>query len=303
VREAHDRHASAIVLLGVFVKRTILAAPAIAVLGSVLVAGAAGASELEDALRREWLGSFVLLARAAQSDCGPLFTNNEVLPGRLLSTGAYRFDAGELGHVTKIDLKRARVDLLVELVEPQLVELVDGPFTLASQVPCRVELLFALERPVVKRGDLASIDTILREVVERFDSEDDARGAEAYNRRQVEPLPENHEETWNEYTRWKMSGAIEHAGSEIERLQRKADYERDPEYALGFAAGLRHYHSPPDDCMVAAAATASYYSGSVPSGYDKDQKRDWEEGYNEGACVAFYTALLPRLSSCLVSVP
>jgi hypothetical protein len=280
--------------------RALFLLPAIA---SVLGAAPVSANELEDALRREWLGAFVLLHRPSQSDCGPLFTNNEVLPGRLLSTGAYRFEAGELGHVTKVDLKRARVDLLVDLVEPLLVDFVDGPFTLANQVPCRIELLFALERPVVKQGDFASVDAVLREVAERFDTENAARAAEAYNRREVEPLPENHEQTWNEYTRWKISAAIDHAGSEIERLQRKAAYERDPEHALGFTAGMRHYHSPPDDCLVAAAATASYYSGSVPSGYDKDQKRDWEEGYNDGACVAFYTALLPRLSSCLVSVP
>ena len=264
---------------------------------------AAASGDLEEALRREWLGSFVLLERAAQSDCGPLFTNNEVMSDRLVSNGAYRFEAGELGHVTKVDLKRARVDLLIELVEPLLVDFVDGPFTLANQVPCRIELLFALERPVVKRGDFASVDAALSTVAARFDAEDAARAAETYNGRQVEPLPEDHEETWNEYTRWKIAGAIDHAGSEIDRLQRKASYEPDPEHALGFAAGLRHYHSPPDDCMLAAAATASYYSGSVPSGYDKDQKRDWEEGYDDGAKLAFYTTLLPRLSSCLVAVP
>jgi hypothetical protein len=269
----------------------------------VLGAGRVGANDLEDALRGEWLGAWVLLQRPSQSDCGSLFTNNEVVGGRLVSTGAYRFDAGELAHVTKVDLKRARLDLLIEVVEPLLVEHVDGPFTLANQVPCRIELLFPLERPVVKQGDAAAIAAAMRAVVERYDTESAARAAEGYNGRAVEPLPEGYEETWNEYTRWKISGGIEHASAELDRLQRKARYQGDSEHAIGFAAGLRHYHSVPDDCLVAAAARPSYYSGSEPSGYDKDQKRDWQQGYNDGAQVAFYTALLPVLSSCLIDVP
>jgi hypothetical protein len=277
--------------------------PVVSLFVAGLLAGSlAGASVLDDALRQEWLGTFVLVSRPSQSNCNSLFTNNEVLPGRLLSTGVHRFEPGELGHVTKVDLKRARLDILIELIEPLLVEVTEGPFTLASHISCRIELLFPLERAAVKAGDFAKVDGALREVLERYDTEEGARSAESYNRRAVEPLPEDHEETWNAYTRWKVSSAIDRAGAELERLQRKARYENDPEHAVGFAAGLRHYHSLPDECLAAAAATPSYYSGSVPSSYDKDQKRDWQQGYNDGAKVAFYTALLPRLSSCLVSI-
>ena len=88
------------------------------------------ATASEPALNAGWRGAWVLIGTDTYSGCGGNFTNNAVRGRRVQSKGEYRFGTGELGTVYKINLKRKRVDVLVELAEPLRVEHREGPFTL-----------------------------------------------------------------------------------------------------------------------------------------------------------------------------
>jgi hypothetical protein len=283
-----------------------LVAAACALAIGPLAAGAAAALDLQGDLQRRWQGAWVILDAVSHSSCDSLYTNNQVVSGaagsELVSRGTFELPAGELARVAKIDLKRRRVDLLLDLWEPLLVEYSDGPFELARQVTCRVELLLPLERETVKGGRVEPIESALSPLVLRFTDEQSARASEAWNARAVEPLPEGYEQTWAEYERWKYSEAIAAAGTEIENLTGRGRYRSEPEYALGYTAGLRHHHTLPDDCLALAEASAPYHTGSPPSHLDKGQKRDWKDGYLDGSRVAYHTAALTRLSACLAAV-
>jgi hypothetical protein len=290
------------------VARHLLAALLLCALGGapVLLPRPLQASDLQAELQRRWEGAWVVLAVPSASNCDTLHTNNEVVRSaggvELVSRGAYAFEAGELARVSKIDLKRRRLDLLVELWEPLLIGYRDGPFELARRSTCKVELLFPLEREAVKSQRIEAIEAVIEDVAERYVDEGSARASEAWNGRQVEPLPEGYEQTWIDYQVWKYATAIEETGEEIERLSHRGRYRDDAEYALGYAAGLEHHHSLPDDCIALAEASAPYNGGSPPRHYDKDQKDDWRSGYNDGSQVAFRTKAITGLSSCLANV-
>src|SRR5580765_4015533 len=88
------------------------------------------AADLEDSLESRWRGAWVLTSVDTYSDCGGFHTDNRVNGSLVQSKGRFRFRAGELAQVQKIDLKRSRLDLSLSLPEPLLLSFQDGPFTL-----------------------------------------------------------------------------------------------------------------------------------------------------------------------------
>src|SRR5574341_1026729 len=94
-------------------------AAAFLALPAVLAPALAGG--LADSLESRWRGAWVLTSVDTYSDCAGTHTNNRVNGALVQSKGKLRFLPGELAQVQKIDLKRSRVDLLLNLPQPLLL--------------------------------------------------------------------------------------------------------------------------------------------------------------------------------------
>ena len=267
----------------------------------LLGAGPVLAGSLEDALRGRWNGAWVTLKVGVRSDCGAAYTDNPVVGRRTAGTGAHPLDSGELGRVHKVDLKRSRVDLLVDLQEPYLASRTEGPFVLYEQTLCRVELIIEVPRELVRGKNLDGLDAKRREVAEPFDSMAEARGSEAWNGRRVESPPEGYEETLAGYEEWKLEKMGKRLREVLLQAKRLTDRAGSQEaYGAGMAQGLRRFsRSFSSDC--GSLMVASYYpgSGSPPAGYESSDKKRWRDGFQDGMRLAFYVELAWRLAECL----
>ncbi len=269
--------------------------------------GAAVSGVLEDELNARWRGAWVILLGETGSDCDGGYTDNRVTGGRVLGRGRQRLAAGELGQVARVDVKRSRVDVLIDLAEPLRVSWFEGPFELHQQVPCRVELEFEVERRLLRAKRSGAVEPLLSAVLERHPDRQTATGSPRWNRRSVEPLPPDHEETLAAHAAWKqqlfLAALAARLGEALEAAQRVTDrVETGDAYAAGLAAGVDHYasrHGLTTDC--ARLPDESFYPGSAkpPPDYDDRQADDWEEGYADGQTLAFNVALARRLDRCL----
>jgi len=261
-----------------------------------LVAGA-----LEKSLQARWNDAWVVLKVGVRSDCETSYTNNTVAGRRTVGLGAYPLDAGELGRVRKVDLKRSRLDLLVDLQEPYLASRTEGPFVLFDQAHCRVELMVDVPRELVRGKKLEDLDATLRRVATPFGTRAEARGSGAWNGRRVELPPEGYEETLVQYEEWKREKVEERIREVLRRAVRLTDRAGSNEmYAEGMGQGLQSFsRSFSSDC--GSVLDASYYpgGGSPPAEYDSSDKKRWRDGYKDGLRLAFYVELAWRLAECL----
>ena len=268
---------------------------------------AAAAAGAERALRAAWVGRHVVLRTAALSNCAERYTNNRLRGTQPSSGGRHRFDPGEVGRVDNLHLQRARVDLLLTLVEPLRVELRDGPFQLFEQLECRVELEVPAPREAVRRGAVERLDGLLADVVEPAGDRAAAEASPLWNRRRVEPLPEDHEERLAAYQAWKQEQLyLALRGRLAEALERASDIaagtDRGVAYAQGLVAGARDYdadrlYSAP--CVELPGTRFSGGWGKPPDDLEEEDERDWKDGYEDGQRLRFEVALARRLERCL----
>jgi len=263
---------------------------------ALLLPLSAHAAGLEESLNARFRGGWVLVKAPISSSCDGFYNDNDVVGPRVESKARHRFDAGELARVERIDAKRGRVDVFLDIAEGILAERNDGPFTLYDPLNCRIQLRV----PIPERADAAATETRLAELLELHASEREAEASSAWNGRRREPFPEGYEQTLAAYESWKaaqtnaavqarMDDAIEEAARINDRLR------SDPEYLEGFAAGVekakdRHH----GDCPGLLRSTFS--PESKGSG-------DWKRGYEDGQRLAWNLALLRKLRECFVPVP
>ncbi len=285
---------------------TVLCAAALA--GQLLTATPAAAGRLEDALRSRWQGAWVVIRADVRSACGEAYSNNRV-SGRLVSgKGEQRLALGELGQIHKIDVKRQRIDVLIDLVEPLRVAYVEGPFELYRQAACKIELQLDVSRQVVKAAQEEQVGEFLLAVLERYDSRAEAEESELWNLRRVEPFPEGYDRLLADYDAWRAEQIFvavrEKLARVLDEAVRIADRARsDDAYGAGFTTGLRstsaHYHTAADCGLLVDKV---YYPGSVPSppSYDSNSARDaWRDGYGDGQALSFHLDLARQLERCL----
>lgn len=273
-----------------------------------LAGAAAAADDLEDRLSYRWNGAWVVLTTGVRSDCGPNYTNNRVEGGRLAGNGTVAFGAGELAQVHKVDVRRSRVDLLLDLEERFLLPHRDGPFTLYDDSHCRVELLFDVPRSMVRNDDAEGIEARFAQVLERHDRLEEARESARWNRRRREPFPADYEETLARYQVWKaeqVNGAVQ---ARLDRAIEDAaavgrSIRSDPAYLDGFAVGAEDARDAYIDSGCEWLVDASFYSfkRSPPGG--RDRPRAWRDGYEDGQLLIFSLELARRLPACFVPVP
>jgi hypothetical protein len=270
-------------------------------------AASAAAGQLEDLLQSRLHGAWVLTRTESYSWCDGRYTNNRVSAGGVTSKGFRRFVPGELGKIDKVDLKRARVDLLVSVNEPVLVERQEGPFELFDERSCKVELMVELPREVVKSGDPDAVLAELARVVEAFPSWSEARSSEGWNGRERRPYPPDYDQTLARYQVWhaeQLNAAVaarsDEAARDAARLVERMG--TDPSYLAGFGAGVeRGGDWYEDDCDDLLEASLVIHSDDPPDGVD--DTKAWDRGYRDGQELAFNVLLVDRLAGCYVPVP
>ncbi len=278
--------------------------PALAACVVVLALAVPAAADVEDSLNAAWRGGWALTRVPVQSDCAGIYTDNDVAGTLVRSRGARRFAAGELVRVERIGVKRARLDLFLDLDEPVLEPERDGPFTLYEERRCKAQLKVELPAEVVR--DAARAEAAVRGLLEVYPTPEEAQAAARWNRRQREPYPEDYERTLAEHAAWRAAETNAAVQVKIDQATedgtRVADRIRDdPEYLQGFAAGVdkARDRSLSDDCGSLLGSTAGGFAGSTPSGHP----REWQQGFEDGQRLVYSLELLRRLPRCFVAVP
>jgi hypothetical protein len=269
------------------------------VVAQSLSCAALAAGERE--LNQRWQGSWVVTRVATHSDCGSLYTNNDVRGDLVVASARMSFAGGELARVAKINLNSRRVEVFLDLLEPVLVERREGPFVLLDESNCRVELRIPRDG-----GSDSATDRAIATMLERHASEDSARSSALWNRRLRPDYPSDYDETLARYESWRVEQAnlavqarLDEAIEETARLARGID--DDPDYLAGFAAGARQgrdeYYS--SDCGNLLAKRVGEAVDRPPSGHTSD----WNEGYEEGQRLLYFTEMAKRLRRCFVPPP
>ncbi|MDH3746110.1 MAG: hypothetical protein OES47_13510 [Acidobacteriota bacterium] len=263
---------------------------------------AAAATEAE--LNASWQGAWVITRVEANSDCGSNYTNNEVR-GRLVSgKGSHRFDAGELGRVHKINVKRKKIEVLLDVSVPLLAPRHEGPFTLLDEVDCKIEYQIALRGK--EQRDAESLDSLVASILERHDNRAGALDSITWNGRQREPYPEDYERTVTAHRVWKVDQVNMTVGRKIEESVERASrlverIEEDPEYLAGFAAGVDEARrdSLGEDCDRLLSLSPSTFVEKAAKG----SSSEWREGFEEGQALVFHLELARRLHDCFLPLP
>ena len=272
---------------------------------TLMVAALSSASDLGDRLDRELKGGWGVLELEVYSACGGTYSDNEVGAAGVASKARNRFTAGELVKIDNVKVKRQRVDLLLTLDAPLRVSRMDGPFELFDQRSCRVQLMVYVPRELVKNADLEGLLTEVKRHVTLYSSRDDAQISDDWNGREVEPLPDNYEETLHRHAVWKaeqINAAVRDGidDSLSEAAEAVEDLDDDAEYLAGFGEGaekMSEFSVTSCDSLLSVSFTS--YRKSAPS----DRSRSWKDGWDDGQKLVFHVLLADRLRSCLVPVP
>lgn len=253
------------------------------------------AADVEDTLNARFRGAYVVVDVALASDCGGFYTDNELtIGGKTTGSGSHRFALGELARVERVDVKRNRVDVFLDLAEPILVERRDGPFTLYDELSCKAQL------KVPTKGDEARA-VALDELLEPFAAERAARAAKSWNRRVRADYPRDYERTLAEYREWKTAQVNTVVQARLERAIEEAARFQDqvrsgPDYLAGFAAGMERVRSrsyPSCESLI----TDSFYPDSKGG-----ESGDYRKGYEDGQRLGYNLGLLRRLPDCFLPV-
>jgi hypothetical protein len=279
-------------------------------LAAVVAVARPALGDLERDLEARWRGAWVLTRVETSSDCTSVYTDTDVRGELATGKGRRRFAAGELARVDKVGVKVDRVDLFLAIAEPILEARTDGPFTLYDERRCRVQLKIDVPKATVRRGDPLAVGEILARATEPFAREDEARAAEAWNRREREPLPADYEETLARYHVWKVEQeAARLTAVQGRALDELAHLERaildDPVYLEGFAAGVAAGRDwSPGDCAALSHPGPSSSPPAPPEGHAAERDRTmWRRGWEDGRDLVAALAVLRLARECLAELP
>ena len=265
----------------------------------------AATADLDDQLDGHLRGAWATLKVEVYSSCSSTYSDNRIGAAGVASKADRRFDAGELVKIDKIKVKRSRVDLLTTFSESILVTSQDGPFELYQERECKAQLIFELPREVIKSGDVDAALAAIGSALTVFASQSASMDSSDWNGREREPYPDDYEQTFARYERWKaeqinaaVTAGIEAATSEATEVA--DDIERDADYLDGFAAGAEEQQSLDiDDCDRLIDASFSTYKERPAS----DHSAKWKRGHEDGQRLVYPLYLLRELRNCFVPVP
>jgi hypothetical protein len=274
--------------------------------GLTLLAGAhpAAAASVEETLNGRWRGAWALTRVPLRSDCAGFYTDNELQGASVRSGGDRRFDEGELVRVERVDLKRGRIDLFLDVAEGVLRPVADGPFTLYEERSCRAQL--QVPQPREALADAARAGSAVERLLELQPTRAAAEDSQSWNGRRREPYPPDYERTLAEHAAWKASqtnaavqARIEDATGDALRMTDRVD--DDPEYLQGLAAGVGEARDRylSNDCATLLGSRFEGFSESPPSG----RSEEWRRGFSDGQRLVYDLELVGRLPRCFVPVP
>lgn len=274
-------------------------------LGVAMAASVASTSDLGDRLDRELKGGWGLLEVEVYSACGGTYSDNEVGAAGVASKAPHRFAAGELVKIDNVKVKRQRVDLMLTLAEPLQVSRMDGPFELFDQRSCRVQLMVYVPRELVKNTDVEGLVSQVKNYVTLYQTRDAGEMSEDWNGREMEPLPDDYEETLQLHAVWMaeqtnaaVRDGIDHALTEA--ADAVEQFDDDTDYLRGFGEGAEKMGAfSVTSCGSLLTASFTSYRKKAPA----DRSRSWKEGWEDGQMLVFHVLLADRLRSCLVPVP
>ncbi len=284
--------------------RRVRALPIAVVLIS-LVSAQVSASALADRMERDLEGAWAALRVEVYSNCSGAYNDNHANASGVSAKADRRFDAGEIVKIDRVKVKRSRVDLLLTLAEPILKSYSDGPFTLYTEAPCKVQLIFDVPRDWIKTSDHRKILSEIDLRLTTFGSLEAARSSELWSGRERDPFPEDYELTLIQHDIWKAEErnlVIQTRSDEALQtaLEVASDIRTDPEYLKGFADGVEDMKSwSEDDCDRLISADFRHVSDSPPN----DSNRRYKPGYRDGQELIFNLTLAKRLEGCYVPVP
>lgn len=251
-------------------------------------------ANVEDDLNARWRGHAVVARLAIASDCNGYYNDNDVQGSALDSRADRRFPPGELATVDHVTTHWTRIDVFLDLSEPVLWPLRDGPFTLYEERHCKVQLKLNLPGDVVKRTTPAH-EAVLQ-ALELYGSAEQARASASWDRRRREAYPPDYERTVAEHAAWQAAQRNEAVARKldnaVEDAQRTlAGLRQEPDYLSSFADGARER---PDfsDCE---AALGAYFS---PKKGGKDR-----HGYEDGQRLAWDLEVARQLKGCVAPPP
>ncbi len=263
-----------------------------------LIPAAASAGDLQKKMKSRWLGAWVVTNVESYSDCRGRHTANRIDGNQVESCGIYKFAAGELARLEKIEIDGSQLNLMLTFDEPLLVQVNDGPFTLYDQRSCKVEIDMELPRDLVKSGDMETMEDFLGQVLERHANAKAARTSPKWNMRKVEPVPEEYESTITEHAVWKaeqysaMVGAkLAIAMQETARVTERV--KNDPDYMAHFVSGV-------ETARANRLGNCESMMGYIFSGrYGDTSDPAWRDGRN----LVYGLELIRELPACMTQVP
>ncbi len=266
------------------------------------------AGEFEKAVRARWLGAWVVTNVEAYSDCSTQYTNNRVNGNFVKSSGANRFQPGELLKLDKINAKRSRIDLNFSVAESILIPYEDGPFTLYREAACRLELEVVVPRDVVKAKDVDWVDDALLGILERYANEEVARDSDLWNEREREEYPADYERTLTKHSIWQatqtndaVQSQIDTAYSETTRLPDRLN--TDPVYLDGFVRGVEAAKANElSTCTSLVGFNLVAKPKTVGTPQTPEQTRS-KNGFHDGRVLIYALDMIRRLPGCFVDVP
>ncbi len=269
------------------------------------VAATGFASELDDRLNQRLRGAWAVLEVEVYSACAGTYSDNQVGDAGVAAKAQNRFEAGELVKIDKVNAKRQRVDLLLTLAVPLRISHTDGPFELFDERECEVQLIIPMAREDVKSGNDTAVVARLEETMTLYPSLEDARESDSWNGREIQALPDDYDQTLQEYTMWKAEQTNAAVGAAVHRAINDAanvadDLSDDADYLDGFSMGAEEMSSfSTTNCSSLLSASFSFHDTSPP----KDRPKRWRDGWEDGQELVFNVLLAERLQACRVPVP
>jgi len=258
-------------------------------------------ADLQDELNARWRGAWVIVTGELYSNCNGFTTDNRISGDLVVGNGRYSFEPGELARVTKIDVKRRRVDVFLDIQEGLLIEHRDGPFTLYSEASCRVELL--VDYGDMRTGDLgiAGVEEQFDRWLERHARLEDAERSPSWNGREREDYPEDYEQTLAAYEDWKVEQHNAVIDRKIENSIEQTRYllaqvSSDSDFGAGLSYGIAAMREDlSDDCSRLIASEPETFARSYEA-----PNPDWGNGYKTGQQLAYHIELSRRLEACYI---
>jgi hypothetical protein len=256
-------------------------------------------ADLQDDLNARWRGAWVIVTGELYSNCDGLTTDNRISGDLILGNGRHAFAPGELARITRVDARRRRVDVFLDIAEPMLIEYRDGPFTLYREATCPVELLIDYGDARTRDLGVAGVETEFNRWFERYARLEDAEASASWNQRLREDYPVDYEQTLADYERWKVDQhnrlVDERIDDSIEETSHLlAQVSSNPEFGAGLSYGIAAMREDiSEDCgrLVASAPETFARDYEAPS-------PDWGNGFKTGQQLAYHVELSQRLRGC-----